>query len=59
MARLISVTCSNQKALVPSFRGLHKTGCIEVECKRLFGKPRQRRQQKKHHQVHLQKVSSF
>lgn len=35
-----------------------KRDASKAECKRLFGKPRQRRQQK-HHQVHLQKVSAF
>ena len=37
MSRLVSVTCSNQKALAPSFRELHKTGHIGVEGKCLFG----------------------
>lgn len=58
LARFVSVTCSNQIALAPSFRELHKTGCIKVEGKLLFWQPRQR-DNEKHHQVHLQKVSSF
>lgn len=37
MAKLVSVTCSNRNALAPSFRELHKTVCVKVEGKGLFG----------------------